>query len=49
MIILIFSMAQQHLVGQGLFIIKASLSNSDSPNSVGLLCKSDQPDEETST
>jgi len=42
-------MAKQPLGGQGLLIIVASLSNSDSPHSVGLLCRSDQPDAETST
>jgi hypothetical protein len=41
-------MAQQPLVGQGLLIIEASRSHSDTPQSVGLLCTSDQPDAETS-
>jgi hypothetical protein len=42
-------MAQQPLVGQGLFIIEASRSHSDTPPSVGLLWTSDQPDAESST
>jgi hypothetical protein len=46
---LIFSMLQQPLVGQCLLIINASLSNSDSPHSVGLLCRNDQPYAENST
>jgi hypothetical protein len=47
---LIFPMMQQPLLGQGLLLlIQASLSNSDSPHSVGLICKSDQPDAKTST
>jgi hypothetical protein len=37
------------LVGQGLLIIEASRSHSDTPHSVGLLWTSDQPDAETST
>jgi hypothetical protein len=37
-------MTQQPLVGQGLVIIEASRSHSDTPHSVGLLWKSDQPD-----
>ena len=41
--------SQQHLVGHGLLIDEASLSNSDTPHSVGLLWTSDQPDAETST
>jgi hypothetical protein len=36
-------------VGQGLLILKDSLSHSDTPQSVGLLWTSDQPDAETST
>jgi len=43
-------MAQQPLVGQGLFIIDASRSHSDThthTHSVGLLWTSDQPDAET--
>jgi hypothetical protein len=35
--------AQQPLLGQGLLVIKASRSHSDSPHSVGLLWTSDQP------
>jgi hypothetical protein len=42
-------MAQQLLVGQGIFIIEASRSHSDTSYSVGLLWTSDQPDAETST
>jgi hypothetical protein len=42
-------MAQQPLVGQGLFIIEASRSHSDTTHSVGLLWTSDQPVAETST
>jgi len=42
-------MAQQPLVGQGLLIVEASRSHSDTPHSVGLLWTSDQPDAETST
>ena len=40
--------AQQPLVGQGLPIIEASRSHSDTPHSVGLPWISDQPDAETS-
>jgi hypothetical protein len=46
---LFFFMAQQSLVGQGLLIIEASRSHSDTPHSVGRLWTSDQPDAETST
>jgi len=42
-------MAQQPLVGQGLLIIEASQSHSDTPQSVGLIWTSDQPNAETST
>jgi hypothetical protein len=38
-----FSMAQQPIVGQGLLIIKGSLSHSNTPHSVGLLWKRDGP------
>ena len=41
--------AQQPLEGLGLLIIEASRSHSDTPQSVGLLWTSDQPDAETST
>jgi hypothetical protein len=41
-------MAQMLLVGQGLQIIQALRSHSDTPPSVGLLWTSDQPDAETS-
>jgi hypothetical protein len=43
------TMAQQTLVSQGLLIIEASRSYSDTPYSVGLLWTGDQPDAETST
>ena len=42
-------MAQEPLVGQGLLVIEASRSHSDTPHSVGLLWTSDQPNAETST
>jgi hypothetical protein len=42
-------MTQQPLVGQGLFIIEASRSDSNTPHPVGLLWTSDKPDAETST
>jgi len=42
-------MTQQHLAGQGLLIIGASRSHSNTPYSVGLLWTNDQPDAETST
>jgi hypothetical protein len=42
-------MSQQPLVRQGLLIIEASRSQSDTSHSVGLLWTSDQPDAETST
>jgi hypothetical protein len=41
-------MERQTLVGQGLLIVEASWSNSDTPQSVGLLWTSDQPDAKTS-
>jgi hypothetical protein len=44
-----FPMAQQPLVGQGLLIMEASRSHSDTPQSVGLLWTSDRPNAETST
>jgi hypothetical protein len=43
------SMAPQPLVGQGLLIIEASQSHSGTPQSVGLVWASNQPDAETST
>jgi len=44
-----FYMAQQPLVGQGLLIVEALRSHSDTPHSVGLLWTSDhQLDAETS-
>jgi len=42
-------MAQQPLLGQGLLIIEASRSHSDTPRSVGLLLTNDKPEAETST
>jgi len=42
-------MTQQPLKGQGLLIIEASQSHSDTPHSVGFLWTSDRPDAETST
>jgi hypothetical protein len=44
-----FFTVQQLLVVHGLLITEASRSHSDASRSVGLLCKSDQPDAETST
>jgi len=41
-------MAQKPPVGQGLLIIQASRSHSDTPHLVGLVCTSDQLDTETS-
>jgi len=38
-----FSIAQQPLVGQGLLIVEASQTHSDTSNSLGLLWRSDQP------
>jgi hypothetical protein len=48
-VFLFLSMAQQRPMGQGLLVIEASRSHSDTPHSVGLLWASDQPDAETST
>jgi hypothetical protein len=42
-------MEQQHLVGQSLLIIEASLSHANTSQSVGLLWATEQPDAETST
>ena len=42
-------MAQQSLVGKGRLIVDALRSQSDTPRSLGLLWKSDQPDSESST
>jgi hypothetical protein len=42
-------MTLQPLVDQGLLIMEASRSHSDTPHSVGLHGTSDQLDEETST
>jgi len=44
-----FPLAQHPLVGQGFLIIVASRSYSDTVQSVGFLCTSDQPDPEMST
>jgi len=44
-----FSVTLQALVGQGLLIMEASRSHSDTPHLVGLPWKSDQLDEETCT
>ena len=41
-------MKQHLLVGQGLLIIEASRSHSDTQHSVGLLCKGDQLNAENS-
>jgi hypothetical protein len=40
-------MAQQLLISQGLLIIEASRSHSDTPHSVGLLWTREKPDAET--
>ena len=47
--VITFSMAQQPLEGQGVLIIAASRSYSDTPQSVGLPWMSDQPDADTPT
>jgi len=47
--LLISPMAQKPLVGQGVLVFEASRSHSDTPQSVGLLWTSDQPDADTST
>ena len=44
-----YPMVQQPLVGQGLLIIEAPQSHSDTPQLVGVLWMSDQPDTQTST
>ena len=44
-----FFHGEQFLVGQSLLIIQTSLTRSDTPQSVGLLWTSDQPDAETTT
>jgi hypothetical protein len=44
-----FSIVRHPLVGQGLLIIDASRSHSDTPHSVGLLWTNGQPDAETAT
>jgi hypothetical protein len=46
---ILFHGATAPLVGEGLLIIDASRSHSDTPHSVGLLWTSDQPDAETAT
>ena len=45
----LYSMVQQALVRQGLLVINASRSHTDTPYSVGLLWTSDQPDAEIYT
>jgi len=45
----IFLVAQQPLVVHGFLIIEASRTHSATPQSIGLLWTSDQPDGETST
>jgi hypothetical protein len=47
--IIILSMAQQPLVGQGFLVIETSRSHSDAPHSVGLIWTRDQPVAETTT
>jgi hypothetical protein len=47
--LIFFPVAQQPLVGQGLLNIEASQSQSDTPQSVGLLWTNDQPEAKTST
>ena len=47
--LIFYSMAQQPLLGQGLLIIEASRLHLETPQSVGLLWTSDQPDAQTST
>jgi hypothetical protein len=42
-------MVQTPPVGHGLFIVEDSLSHLDTPQSVGLLWTSDQPNAQTST
>ena len=44
-----FFMARQPRMGQGLLIIEASRSHSDTSQSAGLLWTNDQPDAETCT
>ena len=44
-----FFTVRQPLLTQGRLIVEASRSHSDTPHSVGLLCKGDQPDAGTST
>jgi hypothetical protein len=48
-IVTIFPVAQQSLLGQGLLIIEASRSHSDTQHSIGLLWTGGQPDGETCT
>jgi hypothetical protein len=48
-IVTFFAMGQQPLVEQGLLVVEAARSHSDTPHSVGLLCTSDQLEAETST
>jgi len=46
---ILFFIARQPLVGQGLLIVKTSRLHSDTPHSVGRLWTSDQPDAQSST
>ena len=46
---ILFSIAQQPLVNQGLLFVEASRSHSHIPHSVLLLWMSDQPDAEVSS
>jgi len=46
---LLYTMVQRPLVFQGLLVIEASRSHSDTPRLVGLLWTSDRPVAETST
>ena len=46
---ILFPMAHEPLVGQGLIIIERSQSHSDTQHSLGLLWMRDRPDTETST
>jgi hypothetical protein len=48
-VLIVFPVVQQPLVGQGLLIIEAAQSHSDTPHSPWLLWTGDQPDTETST
>ena len=45
----VFPWRKQTILGQDLLIVEATLSHSDTPHSVGLLLRGDQPDTETYT